>query len=107
MGVVGNGASYQVQKEAGIEHADLLIAVTDSDELNYLCCLIAKHAGNCQTIARVCNPEYSQEVGMIKEALGLAMTINPEYATAAKLHGYCVFRQRLRLIHLPKAEWRC
>lgn len=42
MTVVGNGASFNVQQEAGIEEADLLIAVTGSDELNLLCCLIAK-----------------------------------------------------------------
>ena len=47
MGVVGNGATYSVQMDAGIEAADLLIAVTGSDELNLLCCLIAKKAGNC------------------------------------------------------------
>ena len=104
MGVVGNGASYQVQKEAGIEHADLLIAVTDSDELNYLCCLIAKHAGNCQTIARVCNPEYSQEVGMIKEALGLAMTINPEYATAAEIARVLRFPSAIKINTFAKGR---
>lgn len=42
MGVTGNGAVYQVQMEAGIQDADLLIATTNSDELNMLCCLIAK-----------------------------------------------------------------
>ena len=47
MGVIGNGSSYSTQMEAGIEAADLLIAVTGSDELNLLCCLIAKKAGNC------------------------------------------------------------
>ena len=104
MGVVGNGASYQVQKEAGIEHADLLIAVTDSDELNYLCCLIAKHAGNCQTIARVCNPEYGQEVGMIKEALGLAMTINPEYATAAEIARVLRFPSAIKINTFAKGR---
>ena len=54
MGVAGNGASYSTQMEAGVETADLLVAVTGSDELNLLCCLFAKKAGNCQTIARVC-----------------------------------------------------
>ena len=53
MGVVGNGASHSVQMEAGIENADLIIAVTDSDELNILCCTIAKQVGNCAAIARV------------------------------------------------------
>ena len=73
MGIVGNGSSHKIQIEAGIENADLLIAVTGSDELNLLCCLIAKKAGNCQTIARVRNPEYNEEMRFIKEELGLAM----------------------------------
>lgn len=85
MGVVGNGASLSVQKEAGIDETDLLIAVTDSDELNLLCCLIAKKAGNCSTIARVRNPVYSKEIGFIKDELGLSMTINPEYAAATEI----------------------
>lgn len=82
MGIIGNGATYSVQMEAGIENANLLIAVTDSDEMNLLCCLIAKKAGGCQTIARVRNPVYSREIGFIKEELGLSMIINPEAAAA-------------------------
>ncbi len=85
IGVVGNGASYNVQREAGIEETDLLIAVTHSDELNLLCCLIAKKAGNCSTIARVRNPMYNNEINFIKEELGLSMTINPEYAAATEI----------------------
>lgn len=85
MGYVGSGTSYEMQVEAGVEKADLLIAVTGSDELNLFCCLIAKKAGNCQTIARVRNPEYSDEVHYIKEELGLAMIINPELAAAAEI----------------------
>lgn len=82
LGVVGNGASYGVLMEAGIEEADLMIAVTQSDEVNLLCCLIAKKAGDCQTIARVRNPVYGKEIGFIKEELGLSMVINPEQTTA-------------------------
>ena len=63
MGIVGNGASYSVQMEAGIEDTDLIIAVTDSDELNLLCCTVAKRVGNCSAIARVRTPDYSKEVG--------------------------------------------
>ncbi len=94
MGVVGSGSSHSVQEEAGIETADLLIAVTGSDELNLLCCLIAKKAGNCQTIARVRSPEYNQEARFIKEELGLAMVINPELAASAEI---------ARLLRLPSA----
>ncbi len=85
MGVVGNGASHTVLGEAGIKATDLLIAVTGSDELNILCCLIAKKAGNCQTIARLENPEYSAEAGLLKEELALAMVINPQHEAAEEI----------------------
>ena len=85
MGFVGNGATHTVQMEAGIDKTDLLIAVTGSDELNLLCCLIAKKARDCQTIARVKNPAYSSEAGYLKDELGLAMVINPEHAAAAEI----------------------
>ena len=85
MGLVGNGASHALQVEAGIETADLLIAVTDSDELNLLCCLIAKKAGGCNTIARVRSPIYNEEIGFLKGELGLSLTVNPEYAAATEI----------------------
>ena len=85
MGVEGNGAIYQVQMEAGIRETDLLIATTNSDELNMLCCLIAKKAGNCHTIARIRNPEYANEVRYIREELNLSMAINPEQAAAREI----------------------
>ena len=53
MGIAGNGASYKILQEAGIDDADLIIAVTGSDELNLLCCTIATQVGNCAAIARV------------------------------------------------------
>ncbi len=104
MGVVGNGASYRTQMEAGIQKSDLLIAVTSSDELNLLCCLIAKRAGNCQTIARVRNPEYGEEIGFVKEALGLAMTINPEYATAKEIARVLSFPSAIRIDNFAKGR---
>lgn len=85
MGIIGNGAMHSVQKEAGIEDADLLIAVTGSDELNLLCCLIAKKAGDCRTIARIKNPQYSNESEYFMDELGLAMVINTEYAAASEI----------------------
>ena len=71
MGIIGNGATHAIQQEAGIDSADLLIAVTGSDELNMLCCMIAKKAGDCHTIARIKNPEYSAEAPYLKDELGL------------------------------------
>ena len=93
-GVPGNGATYRVQLEAGVREADLLIAVTAQDEVNLLCCLIAKKAGNCHTIARVRNPEYAAQSALLKEDLGLSLTINPEMAAA---------REISRLLRFPSA----
>ncbi len=81
-GVLGNGASFAVQQEAGVEEADILIAVTASDELNLLCCMIAKRAGHCDVIARVRTPEYVEEEDYLKEKMGLAMIINPDRQAA-------------------------
>ena len=93
-GVVGNGASFEIQMDAGIDTADLMIAVTDADEVNLLCCLIAKKAGGCQTIARVRNPVYHHEIHHIKDELGLSMVINPEWAAAMEM---------ARLLRFPSA----
>ncbi|HAL02950.1 MAG TPA: Trk system potassium transporter TrkA [Lachnospiraceae bacterium] len=85
MGVVGNGASYKVLDDAGIRNADLLIAVTESDEINLLSCLFARKAGIKNTIARVRNPQYEEEVNYIKDELGLSLIINPEHAAASEI----------------------
>ena len=94
MGLVGNGASYSVQMEAGIENADLIIAVTASDELNLLCCTVAKQVGDCAAIARVRTPDYSKEAGYLREKLGLTMIINPEVEASL---------ETARILYLPTA----
>jgi trk system potassium uptake protein TrkA len=94
MGLAGNGASYSVQMEAGIEKADLLIAVTGSDELNLLCCTVAKQVGDCGVIARVRTPDYSKEAGYLREKLGLTMIINPELEASLEI---------ARILYLPTA----
>lgn len=94
MGIAGNGASYSVLQEADIEHADLMIAVTKSDEMNLLCCVIAKQAADCHTIARVRNPIYREERDFIRRKLGLSMIINPEHAAAMEI---------ARLLRFPSA----
>ena len=92
MGIVGNGASYSVQMEAGIENCDLFIAVTESDELNLLCCTVAKRVSNCSAIARVRTPDYSKEVEYLREKLGLTMIINPDLEAAKEV---------ARILYLP------
>lgn len=85
MGLVGNGATHTILREAGINNTDLFIAVTNSDELNLLCCVIAKKESAANTIARLKNPEYSEVAPYLTEELGLAMVINPEYAAAEEI----------------------
>ena len=94
MGFLGNAASINTLLDAGIETADLLIAVTGSDELNLLCCLIAKRVSKCHTIARVRNPVYSKELGFIKQSLGISMIINPEFEAASEI---------ARVLYMPTA----
>ncbi|MFA7637443.1 MAG: Trk system potassium transporter TrkA [Monoglobales bacterium] len=94
LGVCGSCTNLDTLTEAGVEEADILISVTGSDELNLLTCFFAKKAGNCQTIARVRNPEYSKAVHLFKEDLGLAMIINPELAAANTI---------ARILHFPSA----
>lgn len=104
LGVVGNGTSFNVQLEAGVRDADLLIAVTGFDELNLLCCLIAKKAGGCHTIARVGNPTYNREIGFIKEGLGLSMIINPQAAAAREMGRLLKFPSALKVDTFAKSR---
>lgn len=101
--VLGNGSSISTLMDAGVDTADVLIAVTGSDEQNLLCCLIAQNVSKCQTIARVRNPIYNEELNFIRERLGITMTINPELVAAREMQEFCVFRQPSKLIHLQKA----
>lgn len=104
MGVIGNGATQAAQQEAGVENADLLIAVTNSDELNLLCCVVAKREGNCHTIARVKNPEYSKETPYLKQQLGLDMVINPEYVSAEEIARVLRFPAAIKIEPFAKGK---
>ena len=103
-GVVGNGATHTVLREAGISSADLLIAVTESDELNLLCCTIAKKTSKCHTVARVESPEYSTEVEYLKEGLDLAMVINPEEEGAKEISRLIRFPEALKIETFAKGK---
>lgn len=85
MGVVGNGASMDIQNEAGVADAQLVIALTRSDELNILACLVAKKVGAKNTIARVRNPDYRKQIIDMKDDLGISMVVNPERETADEI----------------------
>ncbi|MGN1418764.1 MAG: Trk system potassium transporter TrkA [Acutalibacteraceae bacterium] len=94
MGVIGNGVVHKTLDEAGIEFADLFIAVTGSDELNLLCCLIANKTSSCRTVARVRNPDFVSESSFIRKKLGISMIINPELEAANEI---------ARLFSIPSA----
>lgn len=95
MGIAGNGTSFSVLQEAGIDVADILIAVTNSDELNLLCCVIAKKSrSKIATIARVRSHSYFKEISYLRESLGIAMIINPELMAATEI---------ARLLRFPNA----
>lgn len=91
--VHGNGASLKVQQQAGVDQSDLLIAATSADEVNMICCIIARKLGCKHTIARVRDPEYTEEMFFLKEELGLSMVVNPDRAAA---------REIFRLLQLPE-----
>jgi trk system potassium uptake protein TrkA len=92
--IKGNGASISILKEAQVERADVLIAVTNRDELNMVCCLTAKKFGAKYTVARIRDFEYAKEISHLKNELEIDMVINPEHSTAEQI---------FRLLRFPAA----
>ena len=109
--VAGNGADAEVQKQADVPHADLVIACTSADECNMLSCLIARRLGARHTIARVRNPVYYRQIGLLKEDLHLSMAVNPELTVANEISRLLLFpdaskietfvKGRVELIEFP------
>ena len=84
--VPGNAAALATLREAGADSAELLIAATSTDETNILCCLVAKRLNpGLHTIARVRSYEYAEQLFLMREDLGLSMSINPELAAASEI----------------------
>jgi len=90
-GVEGSGASYQTQVEAGVKTADMLIATTAADEVNLLCCLIAKQVGVQNIIARVRTPYYMDDIRFFRDEMGLSLAISPELVTAQEISRHIRF----------------
>ena len=102
--VTGNGTSYHVLKEAGVKETDLLIAVTTHDEINLLACLIASKASGCHTIARVRNPIYFKQIGLLKEDLHLSMAVNPELIVADEISRLLLFPDASKIETFAKGK---
>lgn len=86
--VIANGIDIRMMRELGIEEYDLLVGTTENDETNTLICTLAKKLGCKQTIARIRNPEYMQQIDFIKAELGIDHIINPDLATAIAMEKY-------------------
>lgn len=91
LGIVGNGATYDILMEAGVSEADIVIAVTETDELNILACLMAKKMGAKNSIARVRNPDYLKQRSFMRDQLGISMIINPELEAANEIRRILLF----------------
>ncbi len=94
MCIRGSGVSVSVLLEAGVREADLLIAATSSDEMNMVVTLTGKKLGARRTIARIRDPEYANELSLLKLELGLDLVINPEQSAANEM---------ARILHYPAA----
>ena len=109
--VTGDAADAEVQRDADVPHADLVIACTSADECNMLSCLIARRLGARHTIARVRNPIYFNQIGLLKEDLHLSMAVNPELIVADEISRLLLFpdaskietfvKGRVELIEFP------
>ncbi len=95
MTLCGNGASKEYLQEAEVADSDLVIAATSADEVNILSCFIARQIGAPKTIARVRNPEYRNQLELMKEELGLSMIVNPELSAANEIS---------RILRFPSAN---
>lgn len=93
-GICGNGLYIKDLMEAGVEQMNVIIAMTDSDETNIMCCLMAKKCKARHCVARVRNPAYSEQMVFMREELGISMMVNPEYYTANEIS---------RMIRYPNA----
>jgi len=113
-GICGNGLILKDLEEAGVENTNIIIAMTESDEINILCCLMARKSGARHSIARVRNPAYAEQLVFMREELGVSMMVNPEFQTANEiarmlrypnaLHVETFAKGRLELAELKVSE---
>ncbi len=86
MGVCGNSVDFDTLTEAGVEDADIVLSLTNSDEMNMISCYLAKKLGAEHVIARIRNPEYNdQSLGFLRQQLDLSMSLNPELLIAEEI----------------------
>ena len=92
MAMLGNGTSLETLRGANVGESDLLIAATPSDEINILCCILARKLGCPHNIARLHGWEFKEEMHLLREELSLSMTVTPDGSAA---------REIFRLLQFP------
>ena len=85
--------------EAGVNEADVFIAVTPDDETNIMAAITAKTIGAKYVIARVRSPEYFRQIDFMRESLGIDMLINPDLEAAREIKNIMIFPSALSVEH--------
>lgn len=104
IGYCGNGAAYMIQSQAGVGKCDIFIAVTGSDELNIMSCIVAEKLGAKHSVARVRNPEYSRQTEFMRTKLGVDLIINPELEAANEIARIIEFPSATKIEHFAKGR---
>lgn len=104
MGICGNGTICETLVEANIFHTDILIATTESDEINMICCIIAKKMGAKSCIARVRNVEYTSQHSFMREETGINLMVNPELDAASEISRIINFPAALKIDTFAKGK---
>ncbi len=100
----GNGTSVSLQRQAEVGTADMLIAVTGLDEVNLLCCMIARKLGCGHTIARIREPDYLEAYTLLRDNFGLSMAVNPERTAAREIYGLLRYPSLLKRLVFSKGR---
>ena len=104
MGIVGNGLAVNILEEANVSKTNIFIAVTDSDEMNLLACMIAKRMKARHCIARVRNPDYGKQLVFMREELGISMMINPDYNAANEIAKMLRYPEAIKIESFAKGR---
>lgn len=100
----GSATNPETLTEAGASEADLLVAATGSDEINMVCGISARKIGAHHVIARVRDPQYTQQKEFLREALGLSVIVNPEYECAQEISRILRFPSAVRVDAFSKGS---
>ena len=102
--VLGNGLLADTLLKANVNSMDLVICSMKNDEDNLLCSLLAKKLGCKNTICRVTNPDYMNNIDYLKDELGLSMVINPDLLTAREIENSLIYQDNIRVSYLSKGK---